>query len=855
VKQVPSSGPVSRARERALTPLRAIHPVWRLNVAISTAAVLLWLGPVNQYAPIAEPVLPWWLLALAIAVAETWPVNLEFRRSAHSFSLTDIPLTLGLLFSSGGDAVLGIVAGGALALAVCRLPPVKFVFNLAQFALVASAGVLIVRGIGGADATMGPETWLAIYGATQVGGLLTIALLASVIWLAERSLTPQQVRQMFGMDAVVTLTNTSLALVLAVVVVERPIAVPILMVPVVVVFLIYRAYVAERQRHEKIQFLYEANRTLSGSPEMAEALEGLLRRAREAFRAEQAEVLLLPEDGPALRTSLGAGGEICRMEPVDPELAASMRDFAAAHGEPVTLVPPFPATIRDALEEQGVRNAMLAVLHGESRVIGTIMLANRFGLGGTFTAEDLKLFETLAANASNALQYDRLEQAVGDLQRLQAQLRHQATHDPLTGLANRTLFGHRVRAALAGHEQPPAAVMFIDLDDFKAVNDTLGHAAGDELLVAVGGRLRLAVREDDVVARLGGDEFALLLCHEDVESGAADVAERIMRAFGEPVHVAGRRLSVQLSIGIATTRHSGARAEDLLRDADVAMYQAKEAGKGRYAMFSPEMRETILRRHGLKEELAAAIEDHQLVVEYQPIVDLASGRTRAMEALVRWNHPSRGRIPPLEFIPLAEETGLIVGLGRKVLAAACRQASQWTAEHPAEPPVEVHVNLSTVELEQPDLVAHVRRAIAEAGILPRQLVVEVTETSVLRDAHRGPATLHALRELGVQVGLDDFGTGYSSLSYLRSLPLDCLKIAREFVDDMTESEEEAAFVRLIVGLASTIGLRVVAEGIETPEQLARLRELGCELGQGYYFSPPLAAFEPRLPGVEQLAST
>jgi EAL domain-containing protein (putative c-di-GMP-specific phosphodiesterase class I) len=306
-----------------------------------------------------------------------------------------------------------------------------------------------------------------------------------------------------------------------------------------------------------------------------------------------------------------------------------------------------------------------------------------------------------------------------------------------------------------------------------------------------------------------------------------------MRAFALPVTAGAELLDVSVSIGLATGRDSPTNVEGLLWDANVAMYAAKEAGKRRYAIFTPAMRESIIFRSGFKDELARAIDGRELVVQYQPLVDLVTGTTISVEALVRWDHPVRGRIPPIEFIPLAEATGLIVPLGRYVLAEAC---SRVTERYPG---VQVQVNLSAVELEQPDVLDVIKDVIARIGIAPGRLVLEVTETLLVKDAVREVETLQRLRDLGVQLALDDFGTGYSSLSYLRTLPLDSLKIAREFVEGMAFSEHDAAFVRLIVGLAKTIGLKVVAEGIETREQLDMLRDIGCDLGQGYYFSKPM----------------
>jgi diguanylate cyclase (GGDEF)-like protein len=825
----------------------ALSPVWILNGAIAAGCGLLLAGPVRGYDPIADPELPWFLLAAVVAATERWPVHLEFRRSAHSFSLTDVPVTLALLFCGGVAGVGAIAAGSVVALALRRLPPLKFVFNLVQFVLATALGYVVVHLIGGPGAEFGPWVWLGVLVALQLGGVVTIVLIGAAMWMTEGSLSREQVRQMFGMDAVVTVTNTSLALLLAVILVEEPRAAPILLIPIAIAFLGYRSYVNERQRHEKLEFLYEANRSLSQSREVAQALVGLLERALEAYRAEQAEVILFSsEGGRPLRTSLGPAEQRERMTAVDPADAAALSALLAGRPGPVTVEEPFFPAARSYLDARGVRHAMLAELRGEERTVGLIMLANRSGFSRRFTHDDLALFDTLAANASAALQYDRLEQAVSELRDLQEQLHHQAYHDPLTGLANRALFRQEVHGALERSVDRGIAVLFIDLDDFKMVNDTLGHAVGDQLLRAAARRLSRCIRTGDLVARLGGDEFAILCRppHEPERAGI-DVAKRVLDAFEVPISVASHVLPVRLSVGVATSAHSGGRPEDLLRDADVAMYEAKETGKGRYAVFDPEMRDVVVRRHGMRKELERALERRELTVCFQPIMDLESGQTRAMEALVRWEHPTRGALAPIEFIPLAEETGLIVPLGRFVLEEACRRAQAWSS---SARPLSVQVNLSARELEHEQLIETVTTVMRDTGIDPRRLVLEITETLLVRDAEKGATTLNALRDVGVRLALDDFGTGYSSLSYLRTLPLDVLKIAKQFVDGIAVSSEDAAFVRLIVELAGTVGLTVIAEGIESADQLAVLRRLGCDQGQGFLYSPALQDERPWMVG-------
>jgi diguanylate cyclase (GGDEF)-like protein len=692
---------------------------------------------------------------------------------------------------------------------------------------------------------------MAVFAATQVSGLVTVLLIACAISLSEGLLRLRTLLYMLSLDLVVTMSNASLGLCGAVLTAADPRALPLLIVPSATLFAAYRAYLSQRERHKRLEFLYEANRTLARSREIAPALEGLLMRSLEAFHADLAEIILFGSDqNPSLRTLLGPGNYKELMEPVDAEVADEMRSMLErSETRAFKLNPPFGGgRIQRYLEARGVTHAMVAPLPGEERTIGAIMLANRFGVVRVFDNEDLRLLDTLASNASVALQYDRLEQAVVQLSVLQEQLHHQAYHDPLTSLANRALFTDKVRETLLAR-RGEVAVLFIDLDDFKTVNDSLGHAAGDQLLVAAAARLRACLRPEDVIGRLGGDEFAVLVeDHEDAEAAGAKVARRIMDAFSMPIAVGSDSVSVYVSVGIATSHSGDASAEELIRDADVAMYKAKTAGKGRFQVFDPSMGAAVMERHGLKEELRLAIERDQLTLYFQPIVALGTGQLVAEEALVRWEHPSRGLVPPMDFLPLAEETGLILSLGQYVLEEACEQAQSRAIRRRrngiVNPDIAVHVNLSAVELRDRHLGERVRGALTRTGIDPQKLVFEITETLLLEDFAPVSATISELRTLGVRFALDDFGTGYSSLSYLHTLPLDLLKIAKSFVDGLGRGGREASFVRMIIELARTLGVTVIAEGIETQEQVGALVSLECEYGQGFYLGRPRPVREP-----------
>ena len=417
-----------------------------------------------------------------------------------------------------------------------------------------------------------------------------------------------------------------------------------------------------------------------------------------------------------------------------------------------------------------------------------------------------------------------------------------AERDSLTGAANRRMFTMSLErvleAPIRGNRAVTAnAVLFIDLDDFKIVNDTLGHAAGDELLVAVIERISASVREGDLVARLGGDEFAVLTDDTPDLKRSLAMADRLVRELRAPYVIAGHHVSVTASIGIASAHDGNETAADLVRNADVAMYMAKANGKAGFATFDPGMHAAIRDRHELGNQLQSAVELGQLRVVYQPIVVLATGRTAGVEALVRWDHPDRGVVSPGEFIEIAEENGAILPIGRWVLREACRQAGRWVPE--AEP-LFLSVNVSAREIQQPDFVDSVRSSLAEAGLDPARLNLEITETALLKATPTTIATLEELRTMGVRIVIDDFGTGYFSLSHLRQFPVDTLKIASEFVQTPRTDAKSAALAGAIVAMSDSLEITTVAEGIEDTDQAARMRALGCTYGQGYFFARPLS---------------
>ena len=418
---------------------------------------------------------------------------------------------------------------------------------------------------------------------------------------------------------------------------------------------------------------------------------------------------------------------------------------------------------------------------------------------------------------------------------------HQALHDSLTGLPNRSFFSQRLDRVFTRGQRADAVIacLFIDLDNFKVINDSLGHAAGDDLLRTVAERLKDSVRPEDMVARLGGDEFVILLEDMADPEQTAAIARRVSDQLKRPVSLAGRELFVTASIGIAAGHSGHGGPKDLLRDADVAMYQAKTGGKAGFVFFDPRMNAEAMDRLELEMDLRRAIERGELEVYYQPIVHLESSRVTEVEALLRWQHPQRGFIGPAKFIPIAEETGLIGPLGEWVLERACACGQDWQDRYPSDQPITISVNLSTRQLQQEDLVDRVRAVLEKTGLPPGRLKLEITESVMMLDSEAVLGKLHALKALGIRLAVDDFGTGYSSMAYLSSLPVDTLKIDRAFISRLGQTAEDDAIVRAILTMAKTMGLFVTAEGIESVDQLGELRALGCDRGQGYLFAKPL----------------
>jgi diguanylate cyclase (GGDEF)-like protein len=812
--------------------------VWLLTAALAAAAIGMYVLGVRNLSALESPVhLEWWIVAAMYGLAEVLVVHLQFRRDTHSFSLSEIPLLVGLFFLEPTMLVVALLLGSTAALTIHRRQrPLKLAFNLANLSFTTGLAIVLFRAILGTADPLGPAGWTAAFAAAIGADFVSLVMITGAISLATGK--PPGVTQLLGSGSIASFFNSCLALVIVTVLWIHTEAAWLPLVLAGLMSAAYRIYGSVRRKHESLEVLYESTRRLQESSDVDRAVETLLSQARDMFRAGQAEILLFPTaDEPGLEATIGEDETLrtSRLDSVDPKSGVWAR--VAAEGRGVCL--PRPITndrLRDHFAARGIRDAMVAPLFGQDAVVGTILTANRRSDVSTFGNDDLKLFETFANQASASLENARL---IERLRRHAEETEHQALHDPLTGLPNRAFFHQAVQGHIAtqASSNDPVAVLLMDLDRFKEVNDTLGHHNGDLLLQAVAARLRSAVRPGDVVARLGGDEFGILLTETPDRDAAEVLAARLIEALATPFLVHELTLDVGASVGIALYPDHGRDVDTLLQRADVAMYQAKGNLRG-HVTYSQDQDSYNPDRLVLLGELRTAIENRELSVVYQPKVELATGRVVGAEALVRWPHPRRGLINPDDFIPLAEHTGLIRPLTLYVLEAALAECAGWRA---GGFEIDVAVNLSVRNLLDVGLPDDIQRELVRNSLPSGALELEITESALVADPGRTNAVLQLIHELGVGISIDDFGTGYSSLSYLRQMPVDELKIDKSFVTAMAVDDNDALIVRSTIELGRNLGLRVVAEGIETREVSEQLASLGCHVGQGYYFGRPLSA--------------
>jgi diguanylate cyclase (GGDEF)-like protein len=809
--------------------------VWLLTVLLGAVAVAL-TGGMDRAPAWGGLWLPWWALLVMFVGAEVFVVHLPFRRDSQSVSLSEVPLVLGLMSVAPATLVIVRVLGALLALVVHRRQAgLKLAFNLAHFAFEACLATIIFRAIlGGADLSSS-RTWIAAFAATLATDLSSAVLVTGAISLYEQQFDGGRTWPVLVVGGAAAATNTSIALLGIVVLRYDPRGMLLLAVVAATVFCAYRAYTSLSQSYARLEQLYGFTRAIGSSIHADAVVEAMLAEARALLRAELAQVVLFPTaDEPGVSIVLdGDGAAVAERPPPGAEPGAGTWWRSVVAGEGVCIRRPVRTGARRQLAEAGLKDAMAAPLRGEAGVIGVMLVANRLGDVDTFSADDLKLLETLANHASVSLENGRL---VDRLRHEAVEKEHQALHDWLTGLPNRRLFHLRVDEALSAGDRGVVAVMLMDLDRFKDINDTLGHHIGDVLLEEVAVRLLETLHGRAVVARLGGDEFALMVAGVAGEDEATGVAGEVVRALERPFAIQGFSLSVSASIGLALSPAHGDAAAVLLQRADVAMYSAKLRRSG-LEVYATERDQYSPRRLALVGDLGRAIDEGQLVVHYQPQAELATGRVVGVEALVRWFHPVHGLLPPDEFVPLAEQTGLIRPLTLFVLETALQQCATW---RDAGLPVNLAVNLSVRSLLDVSLPDDVARLLDRMTVPPHALTLEITESDIMGDPRRTTEVLTALHDLGVGVAIDDFGTGYSSLAYVKRLPVDEIKIDKSFVCNMANDDHDAAIVRSTVQLSHSLGLRVVAEGVEDRDSWNRLLAMGCDVVQGYYLSRPEA---------------
>jgi diguanylate cyclase (GGDEF)-like protein len=836
---------------RALGPTQV---TWLMTAALAAGATVLTSQAGG--APIIAVRLP--VLAVAVAIgavfffAEQILLNVEFRRQTHSLTLAGIPLLIGVLVLPPAVFVVTRLAGSLLAFVWQRVSPDKMAYNSAAYAFEAAADALLVqlllRPYQGLDLRTAVTLILVLAAVDQLIGTLVLVVIRVHTGPLDRSDVVEVLVPAFFMSVAASMVALNLLILLAHGLVGAMVAALLLALGAVS----YREYAAARRRHESLALVHEFVTGGVGAQSLEALAEELLSRIRRLLKASSVQVKIVDSDGDRDRDDDPADTSLSDLDPaltleVDEEdtLHVSHSDFDIQDWVVVRAVnqqEPILASrdtkdpgVRRWLEQHQVRDAMMVALPDSSGMRGTVRVTDRLGETATFTPEDLTMLQTLTGHLAVALRNTRLLQELG----------FDATHDSLTGLANRRALYTEGQGLLAEEPGRRRALLLLDLDRFKEVNDSLGHHAGDQLLVEVAARLRRQLRGADLLARLGGDEFSVLLDDAGLQE-AARVAENLRETLAEPFAAAAGpsaegslTLHSTVSIGIARFPDDGPDLSALLRKADIAMYKAKTSVRG-YHVYSGIDDAEDTNRLQTVEELRIALGSDQLVLHYQPKVDLESGEVHSVEALVRWDHPTRGRLYPNTFLTLVEASGLMRMMTDHVLEMALDQAADWQKSGQQ---LTIAVNLSASSLVDADLPDEIFAMLVARGVPPSAIQLEITEEFLMADHDRARSILTRLRAGGIQISVDDFGTGYSSLSRLREMPIDELKLDRSFVVPMADDARAGALVASAIDLSHSLGLRMVAEGVETEVAYAELRRLGCDQAQGFLMSRPVPAAE------------
>jgi diguanylate cyclase (GGDEF)-like protein len=835
---------------RTLSPSQV---TWLLVAALAAGATVL--TTLTDEASIMAFHVPVATVAVALGAgfvfAEQFLLNVEFRRNAYTFTLAGVPLLIGVLVLPPVIFVLTRLAASLLVFVWQRISLDKMAYNSAAYAFEAAANALLVHLVLRPPHRLDLRTAITLIVLLAVVDQLISALVLVMIRVHNGPLSWADVIDVLAPAAILSMASTMFGFNTIILFQHGVLGTAVAAMVLGLGAAGYRAYAATRRRHQSLTLVHEFVTEGVGAESMETLAQELLSRIRRLMAASTVQVMIRESDsdterdgdrgdrGDALQPDVGPALTLAIDE--DDSLVVSHHDFdtqdwvvvrTMAQQEPLLAARTTKDPgVRHWLTEHRFRDAMMVALPPSSGIQGTLRVTDRLGETTTFTADDLTLLQTLTGHLAVALRSTRLG--------------YDATHDSLTGLPNRRALYTDGQARLVKTHGRRWALLLLDLDKFKDVNDSLGHHAGDQLLVEVGARLRKHMRGGDLLARLGGDEFAVLLEGAGYDE-AARVAEKLRATLAEPFtplagspNEASVTLHTNASIGIALYPGDGPDLGSLLRKADIAMYKAKSSGNG-YHFYSGMDNADGATKLQTVEELRTAMATDQLVLHYQPKIDSATGAVNSVEALVRWEHPTRGLLYPEAFLTLVEEAGLMRAMTRLVLEIALDQAADWQAQGQQ---LTIAVNLSASSLADADLPEEIFAMLDARGVPTRALQLEITEEFLVKDRERARKILTRLRDSGIQISIDDFGTGYSSLSYLRDLPIDELKLDRSFIFPMADDARAATLVASTIALAHSLNLRMVAEGVETDVALLELKRLGCDQAQGFFISKPVPAAE------------
>ena len=820
--------PPRRLWRRSLPPTSGVLLIMAVLAGIAVVCVDSLLGDDHRVLP--SVVVPWYVLLVMFVAVEIVVLHVQVKREARTVSMSEIPLVLGMCFSAPLP-LLGVrVMGAALVYVFYRRQTLlKISFNTALNAAETGLALVLFRGVVGNTQVVGGRVYVGAYLAATVAAAMAAFSVVLVIYAFEGILRPRDLLDSLLSAVPVAALTTTMGLIAASCLVLDLRTTWLLVIAAIVVGMAYRAYASLSERHLSLERLYRFSQVVGANAEIEGVMRSVLAQARDLLRAERAELTFVPGEGRGVRIVHDGGDRLIREQASLPEEDWLWQQVVAMDAPVLLHRSSKLAGARQYLAGRGMSEAIVAPLRGESGVVGLVTVGDRMGSVRSFDSSDVQLLETVANHASVALEHGRLVD----------RLRHEALHDSLTGLPNRAALEAAMSEALAAQrldaDGPTLALLLMDLDGFKEVNDTLGHLHGDLLLREVGRRLLDTVPDAAMVARLGGDEFAILLPGVADAATAVHVARDVLTALEVPARVEDVRLEIGGSIGVALAPVHGREVGALLKSADVAMYAAKSGRRG-VEVYRRELDGNDPSRLLLATQLREGLACDELRVYAQPLAHLSDGSVSGVELLVRWQHPEHGLMLPDSFIPIAEKTGLLRPLTATVLGEGVAACARWLA---AGRSLSVSINLSPRSLLDPNLVPDVAALLSLHGVPADLLVLEITESGVISELADTMAVLNDLRALGVQLSVDDFGTGYSSLSYLSRLPVNEVKIDRGFVMGMESDPQAAAIVQSVVNLGQNLGLRVVAEGVETSRAWDLLVEMGCDLAQGYLMARPM----------------